>query len=95
MTAKIFASHKETGNKSIIKKARAMAPKAAANEAFIKINAITPALTALPIFCGDVTRIAFIKAAKIIHENGIKKITDHHTIFLPDDKNKMLPITKQ
>ena len=93
MTAKIFASHKEIGNKSKIKKARAMAPNAAAHEAFIKINAITPDFTALPIFFGDVTRMAFIKAEKIIQANGSKKTRDHPIISVRDDINNMLPIT--
>jgi hypothetical protein len=73
VTAKIFASHKDNGNKSIIKKARPVIPNATAQAAFIRISAMTPALTALPIFCGAGVRMAFIKAAKIIQANESKK----------------------
>ncbi len=72
-----------------------MAPKAAAHEAFIKIKAITPDFTALPMFFGEVILIAFIKAEKIIQANGTKKTSDHQIIFRRDDNNKMLPITIQ
>ena len=72
-----------------------MAPNAAAQEAFIKIKAITPAFTAFPIFFGEGNRMALIKAEKIIHENGSRNIMAHHSIFLWVDKKRMPPITIQ
>ena len=50
------------------------APKAAAQEAFSNINAITPAFTALQIFLPTGSLKALYKGVKIIPENGSKKI---------------------
>jgi hypothetical protein len=52
---------------------RAEESKAAAHEAFIKIRASTPDLTARPIFFGDGKRTAFTNEEKMIQANGNKK----------------------
>jgi hypothetical protein len=49
VTAKSLANNKESGSKSMIINAMYGKPKAAAQEAFIKMSPITPAFTALPI----------------------------------------------
>ena len=72
VTANKRASHNESGSKSKIKKARLIELKAAAHEAFIKINASTPDFTASPIFLGEGTRTAFTNEEKMIQANGNK-----------------------
>jgi hypothetical protein len=69
VTAKIFASNKDSGNNSNTNKAKVSVPKAAAQAAFIAISASTPALTAPPMFFPVGSLIALLSGGKIIAEN--------------------------
>lgn len=70
-------------------------PKAAASEASITINAITPAFTAFPIFFPDALRIAASKGLKIIQRKTIKKITVKERVCLVKAKYIMQPVTTE
>jgi hypothetical protein len=73
VTAKSRPNFIDTGNKITIIKATYTAPNAAAHAAFIRMSAITPALTALPIFFPTGSFIAVNKGLKIIQAKGSRK----------------------
>jgi hypothetical protein len=85
VTAKSRPNFKDIGNKITISKAMYQAPKAAAQAAFISINAKTPDFTALPIFFPTGSFIAASKGVKIIQAKGTRKIS----------ANNWLPFTKE
>ena len=93
VTANIFDSHSDNGNKTIIIKANQKKPKAAAQDAFSIISAITPAFTALPMFFPMGSLIAFIKGIKIIAIKGSKNNSVTGNILFVIDKKTIAPIT--
>ena len=60
----------DNGNRQIVLRPNIHPPKAAAMDASITINEMTPALTALPIFAGSLSLIALSRDGNIIMANN-------------------------
>jgi hypothetical protein len=89
VTAKSRPNFIDMGNKITITIAIYKAPNAAAHAAFISIKAITPALTAFPIFLPTGSFMATDKGVKIIQANGSKKTSANKRVPFRNAKYRM------
>ena len=79
----------------MIIKANQNEPKAAAQDAFSMINAITPAFTALPMFFPMGSLMAFSKGVKIIPIKGSKNNNVISNMLFVNDIKTIAPITSR
>jgi hypothetical protein len=95
VTANNPDNHNETGNNKTMIRAGYKDPKAAAIEASITIRAITPALTALPIFFPVGWRMAATRGGKIIQKKRSRKTAVRAWVCILHAKYKIAAPTRR